>query len=311
LGKGIEKMNVERLKQRIKELESEFEKCNVEANTKKILNNGTFGKLGSKYSIFYHPTGMLQVTLTGQLAILMLIEQLEKFQIPVISANTDGIVLNCPRRLEHTADVIIKWWEDKTGFATEQTDYASIHITNVNNYIAIKPSGEVKCKGAYAPPDPGASGWPNPTGGICVTAIIQYLQHGIDLEETIRKCRDIREFLYVRTVKGGALYNHKTYLPKKATKKFQKAMCEQYGYSDYDDLYQTSLQQVTFLGKVVRWYYGKNCTSWLRYKESGNKVPRSDGAVPLMELTGDFPANVDYDWYVREANDLLTDMGME
>lgn len=64
--------------------------------TFKIVLNGTFGKLGSKYSFLYSPNLMIQVTITGQLALLMLIEALEAAGISVVSANTDGIVSRCP-----------------------------------------------------------------------------------------------------------------------------------------------------------------------------------------------------------------------
>jgi len=65
-----------------------------DANSLKTLLNGTFGKLGSKYSIFYAPSELIQVTLTGQLALLMLVEAAELEGMDVVSANTDGIVTN-------------------------------------------------------------------------------------------------------------------------------------------------------------------------------------------------------------------------
>ena len=55
--------------------------------------NGTFGKTGSPYSVLFAPEMMIQTTITGQLALLMLIEHLETASISVISANTDGIVI--------------------------------------------------------------------------------------------------------------------------------------------------------------------------------------------------------------------------
>ena len=58
----------------------------------KIVINGSFGKLGSKYSALYSPDLMIAVTLTGQLSLLMLIEELENNDISVISSNTDGFV---------------------------------------------------------------------------------------------------------------------------------------------------------------------------------------------------------------------------
>ena len=66
-------------------LAAKKEKRTVEANTLKIVINGSFGKLGSKWSTLYSPDLMLQVTLTGQLSLLMLIERLTLAGVPVRS----------------------------------------------------------------------------------------------------------------------------------------------------------------------------------------------------------------------------------
>ena len=42
---------------------------------------------------------------------------------------------------------------------------------------------------------------------------------------------------------------------------------------------------------------------------NGNKVPKSDGAVPLMVYPEEFPDNVDFDWYIEEANKILGHIG--
>ena len=44
----------------------------------------------------------------------------------------------------------------------------------------------------------------------------------------------------------------------------------------------------------------------IRYAANNNKVARSDGAFPLMELPPALPQDVDYDWYIKEAQ-LVTD----
>lgn len=67
------------------------------ADSLKITVNGSFGKLGSKYSVLYSPHLLIQVTVTGQLTLLLLIESLELAGIPVVSANTDGLVIKCPK----------------------------------------------------------------------------------------------------------------------------------------------------------------------------------------------------------------------
>jgi len=66
------------------------------ADSLKITINGSFGKLSSPHSVLYSPHLLIQVTITGQLALLMLIEMIELAGIPVVSGNTDGIVIKCP-----------------------------------------------------------------------------------------------------------------------------------------------------------------------------------------------------------------------
>ena len=45
------------------------------------------------------------------------------------------------------------------------------------------------------------------------------------------------------------------------------------------------------------------------YAKNGNKVPRSEGAVPLMELPQEFPKNVDKEWYINETYNVLKGIG--
>lgn len=282
------------------------------ANSLKTLLNGTFGKLGSPWSIFYAPSEMIQVTITGQLALLMLIERLEEYGIAVISANTDGIVLKTPRDKIALRDAIVKWWETTTGLVTEAKEYRLLASRDVNSYVAIGLDGEAKSKGAFAPPEPGPSGWPNPTGQISVDAAIAWLRDGTPLEQTVRACTDIQQFLHVRKVTGGGSYCPLGVLDKKTT---QKAMRERVGNLPKDDLLLVWAMEVAFevarrqyLGKTVRWYYGKDAPGCI-VTPKGGLVARTEGAVPLMQLGGPFPPDVDYDWYIREARDMLVHMG--
>lgn len=285
------------------------------ANSLKTLLNGTFGKLGSKWSIFYAPSEMIQVTVTGQLALLMLIEELESAGISVISANTDGIVMYAPRALDCVADSIIAWWERTTGFEMEMTEFKLLAARDVNSFVALTTDNEVKLKGAFAPPEPGASGWPNPTGQVCVDAVIAYLRDGTPLEQTILACTDIRQFVYVRQVKGGGSYCPDGTLDRKAT---QKHMREVLGVPDMgkDELLvawsarcdqEAATRQ--YLGKIVRWYYAAGSRGCI-VTPAGGLVPRTDGCRPLMELPDVLPLDVDYNWYIAEARSLLADVGL-
>ena len=235
----------------------------------KIVLNGTFGKLGSMYSMMYAPGQMIAVTITGQLALLMLIESLEECGIKVISANTDGVVSLVPSHMRETFEAVLACWEMTTGFNTEETEYAALYSKDVNNYVAVKPDGSPKLKGLYAP----AGLSKNITNPICTDAVVAYLTEGVPLESTIRSCADPRQFLTIRQVNGGALY---------------------------DGLY---------LGKAVRWYYARGETRGISYRTNGNKVARSVGARPCMELPTVMPTDLDYDWYINEAASILADVG--
>jgi hypothetical protein len=249
----------------------------ITSNALKIVINGTFGKLGSKYSNLYAPDLLIQVTVTGQLSILMLIERLELKGIEVVSANTDGIVVKCPTELKPLMDAIVKQWEVDTNFEMEFAEYSALYSRDINNYIAVKPDGKVKTKGAYANPwaEANKSVWlsKNPTSSICIQAVQDLLVKRTPIITTITECKDITKFITVRTVKGGAVKDGE------------------------------------YLGKAIRWYYAENETGEIIYAKSGNKVARSDGAKPLMDLPSELPTDINYDWYVIEAEKILKEIG--
>lgn len=115
----------------------EYEDASTEDGGAKIMINGSFGKTGSPYSVLFAPTMLIQTTITGQLAILMLIEWHEHYGIPIVSANTDGIVSYCPRDKIEVSEFLVKEWERRTGLEMEMTEYLALYSKDVNNYIAI------------------------------------------------------------------------------------------------------------------------------------------------------------------------------
>jgi DNA polymerase family B len=257
------------------------------ADSLKIVINGLFGKLGNKYSTVYAPQLMLQVTLTGQLVLLMLIEALEDIGIEVISGNTDGIVSKYHKDRHEDVRNLIKSWEVWTSYKTEETRYSAVYSRDVNNYIAIKCKGGdkeskffdeklgAKTKGAYSERGSALNSVlsKNPENLVCIDAMLNFLINKEPIENTIRNCKDIKRFSSVRNVKGG-------------------------GQKDGQ-----------ILGKVVRWYYAKGEQGCIQYLQSGNKVPKTDGAKPLMDLPESFPIDVDYSKYIKETIEMLYDCG--
>jgi len=269
-------------------LEAKANKDKETADSLKIVINGGFGKLGSKWSIFYSPDLLIQVTISGQLSLLMLIEMLEVCEIPVVSANTDGIVIRCPQGRQEDYLQVVADWERITGFVTEESRYQSIHSRDVNNYIAIGDDGSIKAKGAYTNQlsfknKNRETLMSNPAAEIVSEAVMLYLKtcktnSVITVDETIEKCKDIRKFLFVRRVNGGAVHN---------------------GVN---------------IGKVVRWYYQKGQHGDIRNSKpnkAGQRtvVSESQGAMPLMNLPKKFPKDVNYIKYIQRAKNVLEDLG--
>lgn len=242
------------------------------ADSLKIAVNGSFGKLGSKYSALYSPDLLIQTTVTGQLALLMLIERVTQAGAEVVSANTDGIVVYCDSERENDVEAAAFEWMLDTTYELERTDYALMASRDVNNYVAVKPDGSTKGKGAFAEP----TMMKNPDGQIVYQAVTQYAIDATPVEQTIKQCQDLRRFVTVRQVKGGAVWRDQA------------------------------------LGKAVRWYQSRNVPEdeCIRYASNGNKVPRSDGAIPVMDLPESLPDDIDYDAYISDAEKLLCEVGL-
>ncbi|QIG68908.1 DNA polymerase protein [Rhizobium phage RHph_Y55] len=252
------------------------------AETLKIVLNGTFGKTGERggHSVVYYPEMMIQVTLTGQLSLLMLIEALELAGIQVISANTDGVTVKCPRHLLEVKKQIMSEWERVTGLGLESKNFKAVYARDVNNYIALleKPDEKVKDGFKYAKSigayrkitDAYPLKW-NPTCDICAEAVIVYLATGKPVDKSIRECTDMRKFVEVRRVNGGA-------------------------FKDGE-----------YLGKAIRWYYSTEAGGPIVNAKNGNFVPRSVGARPCMVMPGAIPGDLDYTYYVERALSMLED----
>lgn len=185
------------------------------SGTIKIILNGSFGKLGSVYSCLFAPNLLIGVTLTGQLSLLMLIEDILLNGFELVSANTDGITVKGKKLKREELEQLLLNWEKITSGELDRTDYKAIYNESVNSYIAILDNG-IKRKGTYA--TAGIS--KNPVTTICNEAVINYITNNIPVETTILDNKhDITKFLVVRKAVGGGVWR------------------EQY------------------LGKTIRWYY--------------------------------------------------------
>ena len=287
------------------------------SKTLKIVLNGLFGKLGSIYCPFYSPDLLLAVTLTGQLNLLTLIDDLAKHRgIEVISANTDGIMVRYKTALRTKMLDIVAKHGKRTGFDYEETRYRRVALKDVNNYIAVKPDGQIKAKGLYA--RAGVLEMKNPTMEICSKAAANYLALDTLPETTVLLATDIRDFVAVRSIKtkgGGVQHTHTKLVDDwielergkwmrgdesgKTVKRVSRPAPVEVGYGG-----------VPF-GRVARWYMTTEQLPAITQVNNGNQVPKTEGARLCMTLPDRLPDDLDKDWYIRETYSMLNDMGVK
>lgn len=257
---------------------AEGEEFKVKAEGLKIAANGAmFGKLGSFYSFLYGPDILFAVTMTGQLSVLMLIEQFELAGIPIVSGNTDGVIAACPRGMLDKLNEIVKRWEGITGFEVEKTNYKSIYNRSVNSYFAVKENGKMKRKGddsnPWAEEDNRGMLSKNPQMTIIGDAVAEYILHKTPFEETISKATDPKQFITVVQAKAGAKWREHP------------------------------------LGSVVRYYWSIDGDPIL-YINSNRKVANTTGARPMVKLLEELPADLDRERYIRETEKLAVEMAV-
>lgn len=286
------------------------------ANSLKITLNGTYGKLGSIYSAFYSPDLMLAVCLTGQLNLLILIDQLEKIEgVKVHSANTDGIMVGFSPTVR---DQVLKVFADNseiTGFEYEETPYTKVAMKDVNNYIAVGKDSKVKGKGLYAD----MSLQKNPTMQVCTNAAVAYLTKGVLPEMFIKSQTDMKDFVAIRDVKGGGVqYDRMDWVDDWELVEdhgsakniwYSKAANKKVTRKSKPKAIEVGVGGIPF-GRVARWYMSFLPQPPIAYVDSGNRVAKTDGGKLCMNLPDTLPKDLDYQWYIDESYSLLKDLGI-
>jgi hypothetical protein len=288
---------------------------------------------------------MLAVTITGQLNLLCLIYDLEQIPgVKVVSANTDGIMIDYPKTKRSAVIKVVQANAKRTNFEYEETPYEKVGIRDVNNYIAITaerekvivpPKGKVqvlppspveaKRKGAYA--KAGVMENVSPTFQVCAEACAQYLINGTPVEDTIETCRDIKQFVSIRGVTGGGVQHiyevevdDWVCINDRGSSKNE--WMRQKWLDNPDKERKPTLRKsrpkpvsegrggVPF-GRVARWYMTTNEMPAITYVGSGNTVAGTTGGKLCLKLPEHLPADLDIEWYITEAYDMLRKLGVK
>jgi hypothetical protein len=264
------------------------------ANAQKLILNSAFGKTKfyskdakgniKKLGKMFDFNAFMTTTLTGQLLLLKLMEDLDIAGYKTVYMNTDGLSFE-PNGKDDWKEVCKKW-EELAEVELEDTIIEKSYVRDVNNYIMIvNDHGKIKrkIKGCYVT-DPISNGSFTSNSAkrrICYDAVVKYVLEGVEIEDTINNSHDIRDFVIHHKFSG----------------KFYDAK-----------LFDKDNNELETLGKIPRWY--KSTTS-RNYLGSINKelkrplCPFASDNIRVINKLSDYdnslPKDLDKDWYIQEA----------
>ena len=176
----------------------------------KLVVNGTYGASKDKFNALYDPRQANMVCVNGQ---LMLIDLMHKLKIyagaEIIQSNTDGVLIRMPDDFEGGPDAfydrvddVAYEWEHRTGMGLEFDEFTRVYQKDVNNYVLVAADGSTKTKGAYVK----KLGPLDYDLAVVNKALVDYMVHGVPVEDTIAADDDLID--YQRVVKVSGKYKY-------------------------------------------------------------------------------------------------------
>lgn len=196
----------------------------------KIILNSTYGLSNDKHSFLYDPQFTMQITINGQLSLMMLYEMIMD-EIPgaiPLMQNTDGLETMIPIEYKDKYISICDEWEKLTSLELDHDEYQKLILADVNNYIAINKYQEVSVDEwleikAEKPRDlfkteNGKHYWAgtkakgrfeidkalhkNKSGRVIAIALFDFFVHDVPPEVTLTENRDIFDYCIGKKIKG-------------------------------------------------------------------------------------------------------------
>lgn len=176
----------------------------------KLVINGTFGASKDKFNTLYDPRQANMVCVNGQLMLIDLMHKLVRDAgAEIIQSNTDGVLIRMPDSFDGGPDAfydrvddVAYEWEHRTGMGLEFDEFTSVYQKDVNNYVLVAADGSMKTKGAYVK----KLGPLDYDLAVVNKALVEYMVHGVPVEDTIAADDDLID--YQRVVKVSGKYKY-------------------------------------------------------------------------------------------------------
>lgn len=122
----------------------------------------------------------------------MLAEKLTQLGCRIVQANTDGLFVLLKKSVYNDLNKVCRNWEQLTKLTLEEDRFKAMYQYAINDYFAITEDNKVKEKGMFITTVKLGKGL---TPKIIPKAVINFFKNGVPVEETIKGCQDIRDFL--------------------------------------------------------------------------------------------------------------------
>lgn len=271
----------------------------VKNETLKLALNGLSGNLQNEHNFCYSPFAVMQIRINGQLLLLMLAEKLTQIGCRIVQANTDGLFVLLKKDAYSKVNSICREWEQLTKLTLEEDRFKAMYQYAINDYFAITENNKVKEKGMFITAVKLGKGL---TPKIIPKAVISFFKDGIPVEDTIKNCTDIRDFLM--SEKTGKQW-HVEYMneEQQRTNRFYASTNGGYLWKWKD----TSHKE----GEIITYtepYVGER-----KYKASARQYQNmlTASGVTLLNKFDDKPIEerkINYRYYIMEAYKIIRDL---
>lgn len=271
----------------------------VKNETLKLALNGLSGNLQNEHNFCYSPFAVMQIRINGQLLLLMLAEKLTQIGCRIVQANTDGLFVLLKKDIYSKVNSICREWEQLTKLTLEEDRFKAMYQYAINDYFAITEDNKVKEKGMFITAVKLGKGL---TPKIIPKAVISFFKDGIPVEDTIKNCTDIRDFLM--SEKTGKQW-HVEYMneEQQRTNRFYASTNGGYLWKWKDTGHKE--------GEIITYtepYVGEH-----KYKASARQYQNmlTASGVTLLNKFDDKPIEerkINYRYYIMEAYKIIRDL---
>jgi hypothetical protein len=239
------------------------------ADVMKIVINSVYGQLNYPLSDSYDPSFQIQVTLNGQLFLIMLGEMFSNAGFRILSANTDGITIDVGDRKQEAIDVG-KQWEEISGHKLEASEYSKYVSRSVNDYFAVKKEGGIKKKGFFVT----TSGF---SPSVIPDGVIEHFVNGTDIEEFVNSKTNIFDFIYAGQAVKGSVVKWKNEILQRNNRWYKSTK-----------------------GESIYYFVTRN------NEEKRQQLSGSEHCVPVNKIeTTEIPNDLDSTFYIEEIKKII------